>query len=211
VPRRLLEGRLIGSGNNHERVLPAGLPLVSLLRETMTSVYRHFDVMNANDGAATVSPLLELAAAAINNHVREDNAQGVQRALRASIRRYIDNHLLDPALSVEKVMGEFGVSRRTVYRLFEPLGGFSACITHRRLERAMDFLRAPQSAHMTIAEVAASYGFTNPENFSRVFKKTFGLSPRQMRHFASENRDTIPDIIKPDSAEWTRWIVQLGR
>ncbi|UXS41638.1 helix-turn-helix domain-containing protein [Agrobacterium tumefaciens] len=211
VPRRLLEGRLVGSGNHHERVLPAGLPLVSLLRETMTSIYRHFDVMNASEGAATVSPLLDLAAAAINNHVGHDNAQGVQRALRASIRRYIDNHLLDPALSVEKVMGEFGVSRRTVYRLFEPLGGFSACITHRRLERAMDFLRAPQSAHMTIAEVAASYGFTNPENFSRVFKKTFGLSPRQMRHFASENRDLTSDIVKPDSAEWTRWIVQLGR
>lgn len=29
VPRRLLEGRLIGSGNNHERVLPAGLPRIS--------------------------------------------------------------------------------------------------------------------------------------------------------------------------------------
>jgi hypothetical protein len=32
-----------------------------------------------------------------------------------------------------------------------------------------------------------------------------------MRHFASENRDLTSDILKPDSAEWTRWIVQLGR
>ena len=209
VPRRLLATSLDAPDDIHERVLPANLPLVSLLRDTLQSLCRQFDTMTAREGELAAAPILSLAASAINSQVTEQTANGVELALSTAIRRHIEANLFAPTLTVETVMAQFGLSRRTLYRMLEPHGGFASYVLRRRLHRAREALRNPNSQSFAIADLARSHGFLRPEHFSRAFRLEFGLSPRQLREFATSRQGAYPaaDMVRPD---WASWIAHLG-
>lgn len=209
VPRRLLAARLDAPDDSHERVLPAGLPLVSLLRDTLQSLYRQFDTMTARDGELAAAPILSLAAAAINSQVTEQTKGGVKLALFAAVRRYIEDNLFSPALTVETVMGQFGVSRRTLYRMLEPHGGFASYVLHRRLRRAHEALRKPDAQLVSISDLAHNHGFPRPEHFSRSFRQEFGLSPRQLRDLALSKEGPCA-AFNAAGPDWTNWIAHIG-
>lgn len=51
-------------------------------------------------------------------------------------------------------------------------------LTHLRMEQACKLLR---ESPLTIAEIAWTSGYSDPNYFSRVFKKTIGVTPRNFR------------------------------
>ena len=92
------------------------------------------------------------------------------------------DNLHDPDLSPQAVAERQGVSPRLLQRLFaaegESLAGF---ILEQRLQRCRDALRHPAQAHRSITEIALAWGFNDPAHFSRVFRRRFGLTPRDWR------------------------------
>jgi AraC-like DNA-binding protein len=52
-----------------------------------------------------------------------------------SPRRFFDTHLTSPALEADMLVGNFGLSRASLYRLFSPIGGVAAYIRRERLRR----------------------------------------------------------------------------
>jgi AraC-like DNA-binding protein len=102
----------------------------------------------------------------------------------------------------------FGTSRRTLYRLFEPRGGFNAYLQKQRLHRAWDALRAPEQRHLAISEIAQSHGFTNPESFSRAFRSQFNLTPREARHLSASEMSIHRSAAR--GGDWSQWIRQIG-
>lgn len=210
VPRRLLAPQLDQPDGVHMRVVPATMPLVSLFRDSLKSFYGQIDAMSCRDGEAAVPPLLGLAAAAINGHVDERGIADVQTARFAAIRRHVEAHLLDPGLSLDGLLGSFGLSRRQAYRLFEAVGGFATYVSRRRLQRSLTALRSPDWRHLSIAEVAAAHGFDNPGSFSRAFRREFGLSPRAVRQLSAAGVH-MPQAAGLAEANWSQWISVIGR
>ncbi|MCW2244447.1 AraC-like DNA-binding protein [Azospirillum fermentarium] len=209
VPRRRLAEQLRTPDQCHERVLPAGLPLVTLLRDMALSYLRQLPFLSAADASAALTPLIGLAAAAINGTAGDDHATAVRTGLFVQIRRFIDNRLLDPGLSVDLILVRFGLSRRSLYRLFEPVGGVDAYIKKRRLAMAQRALKDPANSALSIADIATMHGFASAEHFTRSFRGAFGVTPREMRFYApAESGGGTADI--PDAA-WSRWIAEIGR
>ncbi|OOG71013.1 AraC family transcriptional regulator [Sinorhizobium sp. A49] len=211
IPRQMLAPRLKRPDDNHELVLPASMPLVSLLRDTLGSLHKQLDHISVGDAEAVLSPLLDLAGAAINSQTSEGNAASVGHALSIAVRRYITDHLLEPDLTVERVMGAFGLSRRTVYRLLELVGGFSVFLAQQRLRRAFINLRAPEYRHVAIADLALAHGFTNAANFSRAFRREFGMSPRELRHLSAHHPALLKSAPGLSATDWSQWISLIGR
>lgn len=210
VPRRLLAPQLDQPDNLHMRILPATLPLVSLFRDTVKSFYGQLDVMTCRDGEAAIPPLLGLAAAAINGYVDERASTDVQTARFASLRRHVDDHLLDPSLSLDDLLGTFGLSRRQAYRMFEAVGGFSTYVTRRRLQRSLTAMRSSDWRHLSITDIATAHGFDNPGTFSRAFRREFGLSPRAVRQLAASGVH-MPQSAGLSESSWSQWISMIGR
>jgi AraC-like DNA-binding protein len=101
-------------------------------------------------------------------------------ALLARMRRYALEHLHDPGLGPEQIARAHFVSTRYVHKLFAASGcGVSAWIREQRLERAMHDLR--ESSDASIASIASRWGYGDPASFSRVFRQTYGCSPRDLR------------------------------
>ncbi|MBS1166990.1 MAG: AraC family transcriptional regulator [Proteobacteria bacterium] len=211
VPRRLLSARLEGPDASHMRIIPAGLPLVTLFRESLKSFHGQIDNMSRLEAEAVIHPLLDLAAAAINGHVDERSMAGVNLAHFVGLRRHVEDNLLDPDLTLDGLLATFGLSRRKAYRLFEPVGGFATYVNRRRLQRALQALRSPDWRHASISEIGTAHGFPNPENFSRAFRREYGLSPREVRQLADSGR-SLPDAMGGRSEMgWTQWIANIGR
>ncbi|OIR09126.1 transcriptional activator FeaR [mine drainage metagenome] len=211
VPRRLLAPRLLAPDNRHQTVIHGQRPLVSLLRESLTSFYTHLHSMSVSEAESALFPLLDLAAATINNKVNEDNAHVAELALFTAIRRYVDDNLMDAALNIDCVLGAFGISRRTLYRLFEPSGGFASYLTEQRLRRAKSALHSPQWARASIAAIAEAHGFSQPENFTRAFRRIFGLTPREWRHLRGSDQPSDQADQTRSETDWARWIDRIGR
>ena len=101
---------------------------------------------------------------------------------RAHIKRFVEARLRDPQLSPAFVADYFGVSTRYLGMIFErEFEPISAYIARRRLEECAHQLGSSIWAARSVTEIAREWGFGNRAHFSRVFKKRFGVSPREFR------------------------------
>lgn len=100
-----------------------------------------------------------------------------REALKDLISRHIECHLPSPDLSTSSLLREFGVSRATLYRMFEAEGGVRNHIATRRLYRAVSDLSRRPHVRGKIHEVAERWGFTSDANFSRSVRRLFGTPP----------------------------------
>jgi len=188
VPRPIL-APLLGAPDEHNaHVISGKNPLVSLFRSHLCELYRAAPELSPEAARAVIRPTLDLAAAAINGSAHEGQSITLQSALTARICRYIEEHALEPDLTAARIAAAFGMSQRRLYYLMAGHGGVAGHVQQVRLRRAKAAIVAPVSRHMSIAEIAGNFGFSDPTNFSRVFRRAFGMSPREMRAFAAEGR-----------------------
>lgn len=112
----------------------------------------------------------------------------VREARLRSIQRWIEDHLADPGLTLEQVAAANQVSLRYLHALFK-LCGMSAAewIWHRRLQRSYDALAAGASASVTA--VAFQNGFASSSHFSTLFRRRFGVPPRDVLRAHSVRSD----------------------
>ena len=115
--------------------------------------------------------------------------------LRAAVIEYIDARLGDPALRPEQIARAHHISSRYLYQLLADDGdGVAEIVRRKRLDRCMADLRDPSLQAVPVAAIARRWGFPNAAHFSRLFRATFGCSPRQERQRA---RRAIEDVAGP--------------
>ncbi|MEM9623219.1 MAG: helix-turn-helix domain-containing protein [Pseudomonadota bacterium] len=103
-------------------------------------------------------------------------------ALLLRIKTYVGEHLRDPNLSRDHIAAAHGISVRYLNKLFlaEDVQ-LTQWIREQRLTNIARDLAAPQLSGRTIAEIAYSWGMNSIPHFCRLFKTTYGLSPRDYR------------------------------
>jgi AraC-like DNA-binding protein len=102
--------------------------------------------------------------------------------LLTRMRRYIEDHLGDPELTPDAVAAAHHISPRYLRKLFErdneTVAGW---IRARRLEHCRRDLGAAQLRDRPVSAVAARWGLLDAAHFSRSFRATYGISPREYR------------------------------
>ncbi|HWH81766.1 MAG TPA: helix-turn-helix domain-containing protein [Burkholderiaceae bacterium] len=106
----------------------------------------------------------------------------------ARIRACIDERLHDPALTIEAIAAEVGLSVGHLHRLFrsEALSP-SQYLWSRRLEGCSRELLDPRRARASVAEIAFGWGFNDAAHFSRAFRERFHCAPREWRRQGAVN------------------------
>lgn len=99
-------------------------------------------------------------------------------------KQYIEEHYSESTLSVEDLCSHLNVSATYFSTMFKKAVGMSfvSYLTQVRLEHAVDLLNNTEDKSYIIAE---KVGYTEPNYFSYVFKKKYGISPSKYR----TNRD----------------------
>lgn len=94
---------------------------------------------------------------------------------------YIEANLNARNLNPTMLARAFGLSRASLYRLFEPVGGVATYIRSRRLERVRGTITTSGLTNRRIAPVAYGSGFKSIASFNRAYRQAFGETPRQSR------------------------------
>ena len=97
------------------------------------------------------------------------------------IRRFVDENLCDPELSVGGVARAMGLSPRYVQMAFADIATTPlAYIRRKRLQLAAQQLRR-HGPGCNITDLGFSLGFNDLSHFSRAFKARYGVGPRDYR------------------------------
>ena len=100
--------------------------------------------------------------------------------LMTKVMNVINKHLSDPALNVEMLAANVGMSRVHMHRKLKELANQSArdFIRTIRLKQAATLL---SEKGLTVSEVAYATGFSNLSHFSNSFKDFYGMSPSEYK------------------------------
>jgi len=125
--------------------------------------------------------VLALAALASLSGAGTD-AEELGAGLYHAARRLIERDCADPDLTPELVARKLGCSRASLYRAFlRQDESVAATIAATRLDCAWRMLVSISHLGLLVSEIAFHSGFVDQSSFSRMFKRRYGMSPRQAR------------------------------
>jgi AraC-like DNA-binding protein len=210
VPKSLVESGFPDAEGIHGRIIERNSPLTNLVFDHMVSLSRDMPAMHSHDATNALHVAAQLLIATFQKQVRVNGEAraAMQSAIVGKIRRFVDANLHHSALSPSSVVDALELKRATVYRWFDHEGGLGAYIRNRRLREAADeLIRFPQRA---ITEIAYGLGFKSASDFTRAFRRAYGLSPRDARVQASELQ-CARHLLVPRVASETSRIIQMRR
>lgn len=194
-----------------EEVSP-GFVASTSVREFMVAEHIINDVFEDDDELSSSSEelLLNSALTVIAEGIR-GSENGVQTRLTLAeqrlqeVLRFVEIHLADPKLSAVMVAEACDISQRYLSHLLRGQGtSFSNLVWDSRLEVAHKWLSTSRPSEISIAEIAFRVGFKSPAHFSRLFKRVYGMSPREFRASrgeASQTQETLIDNFVADLPE----------
>ncbi len=156
-------------------------PIGKVLRDHMMSMARNMKLASKTEQAFLLSQASDMAIHAIAGQEAADAQSDQNSALLAAATAYIEQHLSEPSLSSSRVARALGCSRSTLYRLFSTHEtGVAGYIRDLRLDRARTLIEnAP--VHIPVADLALQCGIYDTANFSRQFRRRFGVPPSELR------------------------------
>ena len=197
----------------HGMVLRGDMPRTASLRDHLLMLERDAQRFTFADTPQLTRDTTGLIAAALgaSSDARETARAGLRRAMLRMMMEEIEERLGDPDLGSDWLARRFHVSRATLYRMFEPLGGVVRTIQERRMMRVFRDLSDPAHFNERVSTIAYRWGFTDHTSFGRAFKAMYDMTPRAARGEARADRDGGP-WLAPDSdpafATLNRWVAE---
>jgi AraC-like DNA-binding protein len=168
--------------------IPGDRPLPRLIGPFVTGLTQHTDNHVPETNRLLCDALLDMLAAALADELGIDTSPSPgprQAAMLHRIKTYIDDQLSDPDLDPTAIAAAHHISPRYLRKLFEAEGdSVSRWIRRRRLENCHRDLAEPTLFDKSVTAVASRWAFTDAAHFSRLFRSTFGESPREYRQSA---------------------------
>ncbi|MEJ0045516.1 MAG: helix-turn-helix domain-containing protein [Rhodospirillales bacterium] len=209
VPRDTLDALLPAGSLWHGMTVPGSAGL--LLADYLAALEHRVPQLSPAEAPFIERATHDMIAACIAPSRARLEQAGVQVAgsLRLEAKRVVDARLHEPNLAPEDVAAAVGISRATLYRLFERDGGVAAFIRERRLRQAGRLLADP-AERRRISQIAYACGFENETHFSRAFRREYGATASEVRAVKVWGRETVPvgghDVVDM----FQRWVLDLS-
>ncbi len=206
LPRELLAPLVAEPDGLHGIVLRGDTPVGAVLANYISSLSRVVTSLSAREAGGIARGTPAFIAGCLGPSMRSiELAQERLEVTRlVAIKRFIESQLASPELDPSRLCETFGLSRPTLYRLFEPMGGVAGYILHRRLARSLADLTSTR--HHRIADIAHRWGFSSEAAFSKAFRAAYGMSPREAR--SGEWRAGLP--VENGTNVLKRWFQDLA-
>jgi AraC-like DNA-binding protein len=183
INRQSFERHLPSSEAPHGMIVAPGA-----VRDILTAHLNQLLALGPNlpqaDSATLSEMTLALLAAALRSIIEPWQDRRTSEVTMSALKAAIEQGLSDPDFGAQTLIEQFGLSRSTLYRRFEPLGGVTAYIQERRLRNAFRAIIGRTEVKIRLADLADRHGFASPNAFSQSFRQLFGMTPSQARALA---------------------------
>ncbi|MFD8600462.1 helix-turn-helix domain-containing protein [Kitasatospora sp. NPDC059646] len=163
--------------------------IASQFLHTLAGQARAHRARPGNHLARSVSDIVAILVAELLEREAPEQPSGSAEIL-ARVREHIEEHLADPELSPESIARAQHISVRYLHKLFQQDGStVGQWVRQRRLEACRRELERPSRRRSSVSAVAHRWGFVSHSHFSRAFRATYGVSPRQWQAYAAARPD----------------------
>lgn len=136
----------------------------------------------AGDDAIAMSVTMTLLENALNHAGPDEGRRTRAGSQIEKMRDWVAPRIGDPDLDADLLADQFGLSRRSLYRLFADAGTTPhRWLANLRLDLAQRWLKDSSSPHRSVCQVAYAAGFNDSSHFARLFKRRFGMPPARLR------------------------------
>jgi AraC-like DNA-binding protein len=164
--------------------MPGSTGLAALVGPFLVRVADVLDDVDTRGGVRLAGNVLDLLSTVLAERLDCDppDPDAAHRALMLKITAFIEQRLGDLDLSPGQIAVAHHISVRQLHKLFHGQGTtVSGWIRQRRLEHCGHDLRDPRYAARPVAAIGARWGYPDAAHFSRLFKATYGVGPREYR------------------------------
>ncbi|OSQ37364.1 hypothetical protein TMES_14160 [Thalassospira mesophila] len=212
IPRDRLGPMLDHPDYHHMQRLPSSMPLARLLGDYILLLNRNLPSLDNPLATDLLPAVISMVASCLNAMGPPgrvgDGPMGDELA-ETRIRSFIRENLGDTGLDVNGICDGCGISRSALYRLFREEGGVRHFLREQRLVKAMrELLFFPQHQ---ISMIARINGFSHANDFSRAFRRRFGLTPRDLRASKARYSEKWRAGSGQPNREYEEWLRQIGQ
>ncbi len=192
--------------NIHGTIFSNGMS--HILDNYLSNVIEKIGAFSYLEALHTEQATLNLVKAMLSPIAQEiSNARNeILLTLYVKIKDYIRKNLESPELSPDRICKDIGISRSSLYRLFEQDGGVANYIRKRRLLAIHRALMSPENPHHRIGDLAYRFGFNSNTQLSRAFKLEFGHAPTETREIAGSAQSLTRRYTDTD---YNNWLTQI--
>lgn len=165
------------------RIIDLSTPLGRVVTNYLRDMGTHGLHLPDDERAAMERPTLDLVRALLATEAgHTDTAtDAIGATMDIQIVDYLNHHLRDRDLTIAKVARAHNISERYTYLLLARQGiTFGEWIRNHRLAGAAQSLR--DHPDTSIGRIADLWAFPDQANFTRAFRRAYGVSPREYRH-----------------------------
>jgi AraC-like DNA-binding protein len=181
MPREFVDQRVVRGEDLCVR--PAGgSGIQHMFTNTMLAFQSDAPQMTNEQFSGAARLVGELALLALSGSLDVmSNLRSVRTSNLARVKRVIRRQFANPELTLSNVAAECGLSLRYLHDLFRDDGRTAReYLTSERLQHARRMLESASDSTSTVTSISMACGFANSSQFSTTFRRTFGLSPRDV-------------------------------
>lgn len=185
APRHLVPAWLLGR-RFHGLTLQGESAGGRLVASHLLTLAEVSDQLTEEEGAAAIEATFVIAERFLGRSSEPTPLQSdaIQRTIRRRAVHVFDSMSSRRKPSVDEVAHAIGVSRSSLYRAFEPMGGVLTYVRHRRLARVYGALRMRSGADVSLDALATQEGFASAAQLSAAFRERFGFSPQDVSPYS---------------------------
>lgn len=157
----------------------------ALVAPLLRRVTLDLDSYQPASAARLCTVMMDLVTAAVAERAEQIKlipVESRERIMLLRIHAFIEQHLGETDLAPGLVAAAHHISVRYLHRLFEDQDTtVAAWIRRRRLERCRRDLADPALRAATVSALAARWGLPDAAQFSRLFRRAYGMPPAEYR------------------------------
>lgn len=183
LPAAKLVSRLPNAEMLTARTIDGQSGIGKLVRENILAFSKHMGTPNQILQSLLQETLIDLIATGLAAHSSDKvELSSPEQHVMLRAKSFIRTQLSEIDLNRNRVASEMGISVRRLNDIFaKEDSSISRFIRKARLDGVASDLKDGRFDRLSISEIAFRYGFSNMQNFSTLFRATFGQSPREFR------------------------------
>lgn len=203
IARDLVLAALGSLGALHGTVAHA--PDTAMLGEFLQMLVRHAPTLDDRHDGAFARALIELLPTALGGpRDLGVEARRQDHLRREAVEQLIDREIANRQLTGAAIAERVGVSRATLYRLYERTGGIAGHVRRRRIDAVRRALERPEEPDL--GALAKAYGLGSAAALARAFEADQGLDPAAYRARVRQERG---DPVETGTRRWNGWMQEL--
>lgn len=189
VPRHMLPSWLLGQ-RFHGLTLTGETAGARLIASHLLMLATVSDDLSEDEGIAAIEATFVIAERFLGRDFVTSplHTHAIHRTIRRRAMHVFDGLPPRSRTSVDDVARLIGVSRSSLYRAFEPMGGVLKYVRQRRLDRVYAALRSPNRQPGTIDGLAREHGFSSAGQLAAAFYKRFEIHAEDVTPAARTTR-----------------------